>query len=610
MTRIAFVGLQDAATRPLISALIGRFDLLAMDRSNQSLAVTRLVFGGPDGRADGADIRFFADHDLDRLASNAGHLQRLATGDHALDLASRARREIGSLRRAAAAIEGHRLDDLLGAERRLERITPDALTPYLRGPRQDAPKPRHPEPSFHTLTRLAQLYLPQGPFACPVELIDTPGLRSSRILPEEVSLAAIEEADCVVLVFDATRPVGPLDEAMLRHLVQCDKSVLAIVDRIDEVADASLVLAGRQRMVARCAPGLDIRVVPASSRFAARAALLKSARQHSAAADPVAAEGYHTESGLGSIGAELSELIFWGPAQRLHCEVVREGHDIAIRAAVALDRVAMSAEESERRIAHKAAEQTTPDAAMLRRFAEIRARGRQKVDAEIEAIWGRINRPVVRALSTGARSLAEEMNQGIERARPDQNRIALPPLAREVLRALETALNDAGGHVAQAIAAMEAEMLDLLREMAPHAPANPVDRSMLLRHALPDETIPAPEALIVEASRRQMLMRGMITRRHRVDHLSERLSSVMMPAVNRAIERGTLILGAESRRLFDDTAARMETRLANPESEAADPNDRRVSELRVRADGCRNIAMRLSRIGAALSTTTIVRKVS
>jgi small GTP-binding protein len=112
-----------------------------------------------------------------------------------------------------------------------------------RADRQDV----SPLPGTTTQSRLAD----SGLFA----LVDTPGLDvagASGEAQRRLALAAVQQADYVVLLFDGSRPIGNGERAVYQDLLALRKPMAVVLNKID------LVVKERQQIAQRAAEELDL----------------------------------------------------------------------------------------------------------------------------------------------------------------------------------------------------------------------------------------------------------------------------------------------------------------------------------------------------------------
>lgn len=608
VTRIAFVGLSGAATRPLIGVLAGHPGLLPLDRSGHSLAVVRALFGDPGGRQSGAVFSFFDEEAWSALEEGAGRL-RGGPGSDPQSVRAQIRREVQAVRDTASERLGARMQGLMGARHSVDRAVPELLARYLEGGRADDPILRSERTPYAALTRMAEIFLPGGRFACPVELVDTPGAVADRLLPEEITLRAIEEADAVIAVADATAPVSGLDEAVLRRLIgHGGRALTLVLDRIDAAGDPRTALAEREAMIRRVMPGLDVPVVPVSVALAERAVLLVESPGRPETRAEIAR--LSVQSGLGALERRVGEILFWGPARSALEAAVRRVEAEARRAAEVLTEGAAAARRARSPVPEAGAPgaSATPDGpdaadrAAVDRLAEAEIAARGRLAAEVDRAWGRIHTPVMRVLATGARAEAEAMHEAIDHSDAAIGQVDLGPLADRIAATLTAELAAQGQALAAEIETAREAFAAILTEFGPSA-SLPAPETRALTEALTEAAprgAPGPRAITLDITRRQLLLRGYFRREDRLEILAERVTAALLPALNEAIESATLALGNAARDTLAGLAADAARRLSDTPAAIA-PGEGRAAELEMRAEACREIAEQLARFRVAIA---------
>ena len=112
-----------------------------------------------------------------------------------------------------------------------------------RADRQDV----SPLPGTTTQSRLAD----SGLFA----LVDTPGLDVAGVTGEaqrRLALAAVQQADYIILLLDGSRPIGPGERAAYQELIALRKPMAVVLNKID------LMVEERQQVTERAAQALDL----------------------------------------------------------------------------------------------------------------------------------------------------------------------------------------------------------------------------------------------------------------------------------------------------------------------------------------------------------------
>ena len=168
------IGQIKAGKSTFINALARRPGLLPTDINPWTVVVTALHFrNGPTPPEHAAVFHLFSVDEWRELADGGGRLreltERLVPGFQS-DLL---RAQLEVMRKRAERRLGPKFAELLGQCHRFQTVTPQVLTDYVSAGDEDAwpGKRRH----YSDITRSADLYFNDSPFAFPITLIDTPG---------------------------------------------------------------------------------------------------------------------------------------------------------------------------------------------------------------------------------------------------------------------------------------------------------------------------------------------------------------------------------------------------------------------------------------------------
>ena len=268
--RIAVVGQIKAGKSSFINALTGRTDFLPTHANPWTAVPTKLYFGAPDQPQKGAVFEFFSQKEWNRLSQTV--TGSVVSHDAQSDLAAGATARM-VWRRALMRI-GERYHHLLGEKHRYDGVTPDVLSHYLCvGPVVDEPSRKMQAGRYADITRLAHVFLPNGPFACPAVLIDTPGLNDPTFIRIKTTETILEYADAYVVILTASQPLSFTDITLLRQLRGLEKRrFLVFINRIDELsggqADVQTVENHVRSRLRREFPGASIAVISGSARWA------------------------------------------------------------------------------------------------------------------------------------------------------------------------------------------------------------------------------------------------------------------------------------------------------------------------------------------------------
>jgi signal recognition particle receptor subunit beta len=267
--RIAVIGQIKAGKSTFINALTRRPDLLPTDINPWTVVTTALHFrNGPMPPEHAAVFHLFSVDEWRELADGGGHLreltERLVPGFQP-DLL---RAQLEVMRKRAERRLGPRFAELLGQCHRYQAVTPQLLTDYVSAGDDDAwpGKRRH----YSDITRSADLYFNDGPFAFPITLIDTPGTNDPFLVRDEITRRSLENPDIYVFVVSATQPLSVADIAMLRLLNGLNKDrIVVFINRADQLPnlndDAEAVKATIEKRLRAELPSLNIPVVYGSA---------------------------------------------------------------------------------------------------------------------------------------------------------------------------------------------------------------------------------------------------------------------------------------------------------------------------------------------------------
>ena len=273
--RIAVIGQIKAGKSTFINALAGRPGLLPADINPWTAVVTLLQFrNSPNQPAPAARFQLFSASEWNNLAEGAGRLRELTEKlipDFRPDLL---RAQFQLMRARAERRLGPSFSKLLGETHTFDQITRDLLTDYVSAgddfTKGDGPPPRA---CFSDITRTAELFFSEGPFAFPVTLIDTPGTNDPFLVRDEITRRSLENPDIFIFVISALQPLTSTDISMLRLINGLHKDrILVFVNRVDQLADPVLdggrIKARVEQRLRQEFPALDIPVVLGSAAWA------------------------------------------------------------------------------------------------------------------------------------------------------------------------------------------------------------------------------------------------------------------------------------------------------------------------------------------------------
>jgi signal recognition particle receptor subunit beta len=267
--RIAVVGQIKAGKSTFINALARRPGLLPTDINPWTVVVTALHFrSDPTPPEHAAVFHLFSVDEWRELADGGGHLreltERLVPGFQS-DLL---RAQLEVMRKRAERRLGPKFAELLGKCHRYQTVNPQILTDYVSAGDDEAwPGGRR---HYSDITRSADLYFNESPFAFPITLIDTPGTNDPFLVRDEITRRSLENPDIYVFVVSACQPLSAADIAMLRLLNGLNKDrIVVFINRADQLPnldiDAKAVKAAIEQRLRAEFPSLNIPVVYGSA---------------------------------------------------------------------------------------------------------------------------------------------------------------------------------------------------------------------------------------------------------------------------------------------------------------------------------------------------------
>jgi signal recognition particle receptor subunit beta len=265
--RIAVIGQIKAGKSTFINALARRPGLLPTDINPWTVVVTALHFRrAPTPPEHAAVFQLFSPEEWNELAAGGGRLreltERLVPGFQP-DLL---RAQLEVMRKRAESRLGSKFAELLGQCHRYQTVTPELLTDYVSADETRPGKRRH----YSDITRSADLYFNDSPFAFPLTLIDTPGTNDPFLVRDEITRRSLENPDLYVFVVSALQRLSAADIGMLRLLSGLHKDrIVVFINRADQLpnlnSDAEAVKAAVEKRVREEFPSLHIPVVYGSA---------------------------------------------------------------------------------------------------------------------------------------------------------------------------------------------------------------------------------------------------------------------------------------------------------------------------------------------------------
>ena len=272
--RIAVLGQIKAGKSTFINALAGRPGLLPADINPWTAVVTLLQFrDAPNKPACAARFQMFSAAEWNQLADGGGPLRELTKKlipDFRPDLL---KAQFELMRARAERRLGPAFGSYLGKTYSFETITRDLLTDYISAGDDFATQSQGTRKCLSDVTRTAELFFSEGPFAFPVTLIDTPGTNDPFLVRDEITRRSLENPDIFIFVVSALQALTSADIAMLRLINGLQKDrILVFINRIDQlsnpISDGRLIKHNVEERLKREFPALSIPVVLGSAEWA------------------------------------------------------------------------------------------------------------------------------------------------------------------------------------------------------------------------------------------------------------------------------------------------------------------------------------------------------
>jgi len=166
---------------------------------------------------------------------------------------------------------GAKFEQLLGKAHSFKEITPELLADYISagdpGLEGGSEGDRR---NYSDITRSADLYFHESPFAFPITLIDTPGTNDPFLVRDEITRRSLENPDIYIFVVSALQPLSAADIAMMRLLNGLHKDrIIVFINRVDQLAnpmlDATVVRRAVKKRLRLEFPALHIPVIIGSA---------------------------------------------------------------------------------------------------------------------------------------------------------------------------------------------------------------------------------------------------------------------------------------------------------------------------------------------------------
>jgi len=269
--RIAVVGQIKAGKSTFINALTERPDFLPADINPWTAVVTSMHFRNSPARPEYAGVfHLFSRDQWKELADGGGRLreltQQLVPGFQP-DLL---RAQLEVMRTRAERRLGARFGELLGKSHQYKDLTPQLLADYVSAGEDSSAAAKRQRKIYSDITRSADLFFNESPFAYPVTLIDTPGTNDPFMVRDEITRRSLETPDIYVFVISALQPLSAADISTLRLLNGLHKDrIVVFINRVDQLpnpaANAAVVKTAVEKRLHLEFPTLQIPVICGSA---------------------------------------------------------------------------------------------------------------------------------------------------------------------------------------------------------------------------------------------------------------------------------------------------------------------------------------------------------
>lgn len=269
--RIGVVGQVKAGKSTFINALVEQPGLLPSNINPSTAVVTLLNFRHSKAVPECAAVfRLFSPDEWQDLAEGGGNLRKLTERLVPGFRPELLRAQLEFMRKRAERRLGPDFHELLGQCHCFKQTTPELLSDYISAGSDYEATSTSERRRLSDITRTAELFFSDGPFAFPVTLIDTPGNNDAFLVRDEVTRRTLDSPDIFIFVLSALQPLSAADLSMLRLLNGLHKDrIIVFINRADQLADplgdGLTVKSAVERRLRLEFPTLDIPVIAGSS---------------------------------------------------------------------------------------------------------------------------------------------------------------------------------------------------------------------------------------------------------------------------------------------------------------------------------------------------------
>ena len=239
--RIAVVGQIKSGKSSFINAFVRQPKLLPTDVTPWTTTVTHMHFGERKPELGAASFQFFSAAEWRDLANGDRRIRELTQRLDPSFEPDLLRRHVEAMKQRAVMRLGADFAELLGSAHSFESFNTELLARYVCSGDFAGNSPLG---QFADITKQADLYFDEGPFAFPVTLTDTPGTNDPFLIRDEITRRSLESADLYIVVLTARQPLAEADVNLMRlmHGLNSER-IIVFVNRVDDFADVGYDLA-------------------------------------------------------------------------------------------------------------------------------------------------------------------------------------------------------------------------------------------------------------------------------------------------------------------------------------------------------------------------------
>lgn len=238
---VTFIGQVKAGKTTLVNAMAGWPDLLPSDVNPWTSVVTALHLEAAQATPRRrAAFRFFDTESWDNLVRSGGRVGEIANRAGAAEDREKVRAQLEKMREKSKARLGARFELLLGQVHDYDAFDPDLIQRYvaLGDAFWNDPDSATSQARYADITQAADLWFDTLQVPMRLCLRDTPGANDTFLIREQITLDAMAQSRCCVVVLSAAQALSSVDLGLIRLMSAMEsRDVVVFVNRIDELAD-------------------------------------------------------------------------------------------------------------------------------------------------------------------------------------------------------------------------------------------------------------------------------------------------------------------------------------------------------------------------------------